>query len=129
MRISGWSSDVCSSDLADMPIGFEMQQVANQPEVVQRSISEFMRVLLEAVVIVLGVSFLSLGLRSGVVVMLCIPLVLAITFTCMEIFGIDFHRISLGALIISLGLLVDDAIIAVEMMQVNDRKSTRLNSS
>ncbi|MFC3676449.1 efflux RND transporter permease subunit [Ferrovibrio xuzhouensis] len=103
---------------ADMPIGFEMQQVANQPEVVQRSISEFMRVLLEAVVIVLGVSFLSLGLRSGVVVMLCIPLVLAITFTCMEIFGIDFHRISLGALIISLGLLVDDAIIAVEMMQV-----------
>src|SRR3546814_13243612 len=69
MRISGWSSDVCSSDLADMPIGFEMQQVANQPEVVQRSISEFMRVLLEAVVIVLGVSFLSLGLRSGVVVM------------------------------------------------------------
>src|SRR3546814_1372061 len=77
-----------------------------------------MRVLLEAVVIVLGVSFLSLGLRSGVVVMLCIPLVLAITFTCMEIFGIDFHRISLGALIISLGLLVDDAIIAVEMMQV-----------
>src|SRR5690606_25193891 len=62
---------------ADMPIGIEMHRVANQPEVVQRSISEFMKVLLEAVVIVLGVSFLSLGLRSGVVVMLCIPLVLA----------------------------------------------------
>ncbi|MCW0232371.1 MAG: efflux RND transporter permease subunit [Ferrovibrio sp.] len=103
---------------ADMPIGIEMLQVADQPTVVQRSISEFMQVLLEAVVIVLGVSFLSLGLRSGMVVMLCIPLVLAITFVCMQIFSIDFHRISLGALIISLGLLVDDAIIAVEMMQV-----------
>jgi multidrug efflux pump len=103
---------------ADMPVGIEMLQVADQPTVVQRSISEFMQVLLEAVVIVLAVSFLSLGLRSGMVVMLCIPLVLAITFVCMQIFGIDFHRISLGALIISLGLLVDDAIIAVEMMQV-----------
>ncbi len=103
---------------ADMPVGIEVLQVADQPTVVQRSISEFMKVLLEAVVIVLGVSFLSLGLRSGMVVMLCIPLVLAITFVCMHIFGIDFHRISLGALIISLGLLVDDAIIAVEMMQV-----------
>lgn len=103
---------------ADMPIGIEMHQVADQPTVVQRSISEFMKVLMEAVAIVLAVSFLSLGLRSGVVVMLCIPLVLAITFTCMQILGIDFHRISLGALIISLGLLVDDAIIAVEMMQV-----------
>lgn len=103
---------------ADMPVGIEVLQVADQPTVVQRSISEFMKVLLEAVVIVLGVSFLSLGLRSGMVVMLCIPLVLAITFVCMQIFGIDFHRISLGALIISLGLLVDDAIIAVEMMQV-----------
>lgn len=103
---------------ADMPVGIEVQKVADQPTVVQRSISEFMQVLLEAVVIVLGVSFLSLGLRSGLVVMLCIPLVLAITFVCMQIFGIDFHRISLGALIISLGLLVDDAIIAVEMMQV-----------
>ena len=103
---------------ADMPVGIEVLQVADQPTVVQRSISEFMQVLLEAVIIVLGVSFLSLGLRSGMVVMLCIPLVLAITFVCMQIFGIDFHRISLGALIISLGLLVDDAIIAVEMMQV-----------
>lgn len=103
---------------ADMPIGIEVLQVADQPTVVQRSISEFMKVLLEAVAIVLAVSFVSLGLRSGVVVMLCIPLVLAITFICMQIFGIDFHRISLGALIISLGLLVDDAIIAVEMMQV-----------
>jgi Cation/multidrug efflux pump len=103
---------------ADMPVGIEVYQVADQPTVVQRSIAEFMKVLFEAVAIVLAVSFLSLGLRSGVVVMLCIPLVLAITFVCMQIFGIDFHRISLGALIISLGLLVDDAIIAVEMMQV-----------
>ncbi len=103
---------------ADMPIGIDVHQVADQPEVVQRSIDEFMKVLLEAVVIVLGVSFLSLGLRSGLVVALCIPLVLAITFTAMQIFGIDFQRISLGALIIALGLLVDDAIIAVEMMQV-----------
>ncbi|WP_290998865.1 efflux RND transporter permease subunit [Ferrovibrio sp.] len=103
---------------ADMPIGIELQKVADQPTVVQRSIDEFMKVLLEAVVIVLGVSFLSLGLRSGFVVALCIPLVLAITFVCMQIFGIDFQRISLGALIIALGLLVDDAIIAVEMMQV-----------
>ncbi len=103
---------------ADMPIGIDIHQVADQPEVVQRSIDEFMKVLLEAVVIVLGVSFLSLGLRSGLVVALCIPLVLAITFVCMQIFGIDFQRISLGALIIALGLLVDDAIIAVEMMQV-----------
>ena len=103
---------------ADMPIGIDVQKVADQPTVVQRSIDEFMKVLLEAVVIVLGVSFLSLGLRSGFVVALCIPLVLAITFVCMQIFGIDFQRISLGALIIALGLLVDDAIIAVEMMQV-----------
>lgn len=103
---------------ADMPIGIDVHNVADQPTVVQRSIDEFMKVLLEAVVIVLGVSFLSLGLRSGFVVALCIPLVLAITFVCMQIFGIDFQRISLGALIIALGLLVDDAIIAVEMMQV-----------
>jgi len=103
---------------ADMPIGIDVGQVADQPAVVQRSINEFMTVLLEAVVIVLAVSFLSLGLRSGFVVALCIPLVLAITFICMQIFGIDFQRISLGALIIALGLLVDDAIIAVEMMQV-----------
>ena len=74
--------------------------------------------LAEAVVIVLAVSFLSLGLRTGAVVALSIPLVLAITFLLMDVFGIDLQRISLGALIISLGLLVDDAISAVEMMVV-----------
>jgi len=103
---------------ADLPLGIEVHQVADQPQVVARSISEFMRTLAEAVIIVLAVSFLSLGLRTGVVVALSIPLVLAITFLFMQIFGIDLQRISLGALIIGLGLLVDDAIIATEMMAI-----------
>jgi multidrug efflux pump len=103
---------------SNLPVGVEVHQVADQPEVVSRSISEFMRTLGEAVVIVLAVSFLSLGLRTGVVVALCIPLVLASTFLLMKVFGIDLQRISLGALIIALGLLVDDAIIAVEMMAI-----------
>ncbi|MGH8751155.1 MAG: efflux RND transporter permease subunit, partial [Burkholderiales bacterium] len=100
----------------DLPLGIEVYQVANQPQVVKRSVREFMRTLAEALIIVLVVSFLSLGWRTGLVVALCIPLVLAVTFFCMRIFGIDLQRISLGALIIALGLLVDDAIIAVEMM-------------
>jgi multidrug efflux pump len=103
---------------ADLPVGIEVHNVANQPEVVSRSIGEFMKVLAEAVIIVLAVSFLSLGLRTGVVVALSIPLVLAVTFLLMRMFGIDLQRISLGALIIGLGLLVDDAIIAVEMMAI-----------
>ena len=103
---------------ANLPVGVEVHQVADQPEVVARSINEFMRTLGEAVVIVLAVSFLSLGLRTGFVVALCIPLVLASTFLLMKMFGIDLQRISLGALIIALGLLVDDAIIAVEMMAI-----------
>jgi multidrug efflux pump len=103
---------------ANLPVGIEVHQVADQPKVVSRSINEFMRTLGEAVVIVLAVSFLSLGLRTGVVVALCIPLVLATTFLMMKVFGIDLQRISLGALIIALGLLVDDAIIAVEMMAI-----------
>ena len=103
---------------ANLPVGVEVYQVADQPKVVSRSITEFMRTLGEAVIIVLAVSFLSLGLRTGVVVALCIPLVLASTFLLMYVFGIDLQRISLGALIISLGLLVDDAIIAVEMMAI-----------
>ena len=103
---------------ADLPVGIEVHQVADQPEVVARSISEFMRTLTEAVIIVLAVSFLSLGLRTGIVVALSIPLVLATTFLFMQIFGIDLQRISLGALIIGLGLLVDDAIIATEMMAI-----------
>jgi multidrug efflux pump len=101
-----------------LPLGIDIHVVADQPQIVRQSIRLFMSSLTEAVVIVLAVSFLSLGLRTGAVVALSIPLVLAITFLCMEIFGIDLQRISLGALIIALGLLVDDAIIAVEMMVV-----------
>ncbi|SOZ50628.1 putative TRANSMEMBRANE DRUG EFFLUX PROTEIN [Cupriavidus taiwanensis] len=110
---------------AQLPVGIEMDQVQDQPEAVQRSVGEFVRVLIEAVVIVLAVSFVSLGLhtrplrldvRPGLVVALTIPLVLAVTFLFMNIFGIGLHKISLGALIVALGLLVDDAIIAVEMM-------------
>ncbi len=102
----------------DLPTGIDIHVVADQPEIVRQSISLFMSSLTEAVVIVLAVSFLSLGLRTGTVVALSIPLVLAITFLLMDVFGIDLQRISLGALIIALGLLVDDAIIAVEMMVV-----------
>ena len=102
----------------DLPLGLEIGQVSNQPDIVDDSIGEFIKSLLEAVVIVLIVSFISLGLRSGIVVALCIPLVLAGVFACMKGAGIDLHKVSLGALIISLGLLVDDAIIAIEMMSV-----------
>ena len=102
----------------DLPAGIDVIQVADQPAVVEKSMEEFVRSLGEALAIVLAVSFISLGLRTGIVVALSVPLVLAITFVFMEIFGINLHRISLGALIIALGLLVDDAIIAVEMMQV-----------
>jgi multidrug efflux pump len=103
---------------AQLPAGVEVHVVANQPEVVKGSITLFERSLTEAVLIVLVVSFLSLGWRTGTVVALSIPLVLAITFFMMKLFGIDLQRISLGALVIALGLLVDDAIIAVEMMVV-----------
>ena len=103
---------------ASLPLGLTIHQVANQPQVVKASIDEFVKTLTEAIAIILLVSFLSLGLRSGMVVALCIPLVVAATFLSMRIAGIDLHRVSLGALIISLGLLVDDAIIAVEMMAV-----------
>ena len=99
-----------------MPVGVEIHAVSNQPAVVKESVHEFTKSLMEAIVIVLGVSFLSLGWRTGIVVALSIPLVLAMTFLAMYFLGIDLQRISLGALIIALGLLVDDAIIAVEMM-------------
>ncbi len=102
----------------DLPLGLEINQVSSQPEVVKESIGEFIKSLREAIIIVLIVSFLSLGIRTGIVVALCIPLVIAAIFVCMKIWGIDLHKISLGALIIALGLLVDDAIIAVEMMTV-----------
>ena len=103
---------------SDLPAGVDMRVVANQPEVVDGSIRLFEKSLAEAVLIVLAVSFLSLGWRTGTVVALSIPLVLAITFFLMKIAGIDLQRISLGALVIALGLLVDDAIIAAEMMVV-----------
>ncbi|MEO8203212.1 MAG: efflux RND transporter permease subunit, partial [Betaproteobacteria bacterium] len=89
---------------ADLPVGIEFEQVSDQPAVVKDSVGEFMRSLLEAVAIVLAVSFVSLGARTGLVVALTIPLVLAATFLAMRFFGIDLHRISTGALIISLGL-------------------------
>lgn len=99
-----------------LPVGVDLHQVSNQPDAVKRSIGEFTRSLAEAVIIVLAVSLLSLGLRTGIVVALSIPLVLSITFLCMSLLDIGLHKISPGALIISLGLLVDEAIIAVEMM-------------
>lgn len=101
-----------------LPAGLELARVADQPHAVQRSVNEFVRTLAEAVIIVLLVSFFSLGFRTGLVVALSIPLVLAMTFAAMSYFGIDLHKISLGALVLALGLLVDDAIIAVEMMAV-----------
>ena len=103
---------------ADLPTGVEIEKIADQPKIVDDSIKEFLKSFVEALVIVLAVSFLSLGWRTGIVVALSVPLVLAITFIIMDVLGIDLHRISLGALIIALGLLVDDAIIAVEMMVV-----------
>jgi len=102
----------------DLPIGLEFGRVADQPRAVRNSIAEFVRTLAEAVIIVLAVSFFSLGYRTGLVVALSIPLVLAMTFATMQFFDIGLHKISLGALVLALGLLVDDAIIAVEMMAV-----------
>jgi multidrug efflux pump len=102
--------------IAEMPVGVEIGQVSDQPAVVEEAVSGFTQALFEAVAIVLAISFISLGLRAGLVVAISIPLVLAITFLVMEYSGISLQRISLGALIIALGLLVDDAMIAVEMM-------------
>lgn len=102
----------------ELPLGLEIHQVSNQPQVVDESIHDFIKTLIEAIVIVLAVSFFSLGFRTGLVVAGCIPLVLAGVFVFMYMTGIDLHKVSLGSLIISLGLLVDDAIIAVEMMSV-----------
>ena len=101
-----------------MPRGFDLERIADQPKVVGAAMAEFEHSFAEALAIVLAISFLSLGWRSGVVVALSVPLVLAMTFVAMHMLGIDLHRITLGALIIALGLLVDDAIIAVEMMVV-----------
>ncbi|GCA52037.1 putative efflux pump membrane transporter TtgB [Sinorhizobium sp. KGO-5] len=100
-----------------LPYGVSVDQVSNQPEVVTEAITEFSHALIEALIIVLIVSFLSIGWRSGLVIAIAIPLVLAATFAIMYELGIDLQRISLGALIIALGLLVDDAMIVVEMME------------
>jgi multidrug efflux pump len=101
-----------------LPAGMQLRKVSDQPEAVRESVGEFVRVLAEAVAIVLLVSFFSLGFRTGLVVAVSIPLVLAMTFATMQFFGIGLHKISLGALVLALGLLVDDAIIAVEMMAI-----------
>lgn len=101
-----------------LPLGMKLEKVSDQPVAVQRSIHEFIKVLAEAVIIVLLVSFFSLGFRTGLVVAFSIPLVLAMTFAGMNLFDVGLHKISLGALILALGLLVDDAIIAVEMMAI-----------
>ncbi len=101
-----------------LPAGMELRKVSDQPHAVEDSVGEFVKVLTEAVVIVLLVSFFSLGLRTGLVVGVTIPLVLAMTFFVMHYFDIGLHKISLGALVLALGLLVDDAIIAVEMMAI-----------
>lgn len=100
----------------DLPVGVTVAKVSDQPVVVEQAISGFTRALFEAVAIVLAISFMSLGLRAGLVVAISIPLVMAITFLVMYYAGISLQRISLGALIIALGLLVDDAMIATEMM-------------
>lgn len=101
-----------------LPLGMELSKVSDQPAAVKTGVGEFVKVLVEALVIVLAVSFFSLGLRTGLVVALVIPLVLAMTFAAMYYLGIGLHKISLGALVLGLGLLVDDAIIAVEMMAI-----------
>jgi multidrug efflux pump len=104
--------------IAELPVGIEVTQIADQPRIVEGSVSEFVETFIEALGIVLLVSFLSLGWRTGIVVALSVPLVLAIVLMTMYAAGLDLHRITLGALIIALGLLVDDAIIAIEMMVV-----------
>ncbi|MCE2659509.1 MAG: efflux RND transporter permease subunit [Rubrivivax sp.] len=116
---------VVSQVQQELPVGLQLVQVQDQPSAVSRSVNEFVKVLIEAIAVVLAVSFIALGLHTkplridiwpGLVVALTIPLVLAITFVTMFYWGVGLHKISLGSLIIALGLLVDDAIIAVEMM-------------
>ncbi|WP_101926352.1 MULTISPECIES: efflux RND transporter permease subunit [Luteimonas] len=113
-----------------LPAGLELRKVSDQPRAVRDSVGEFVTVLAEAVVIVLLVSFLSLGFRTGLVVAVSIPLVLAMTFIAMDQFGIGLHKISLGALVLALGLMVDDAIIAVEMMAIRmEQGDSRLTAA
>jgi len=111
-------TDVTNRFMSAVPQGIDIERIADQPEVVDHAVSEFIESFVEALAIVLFVSFVSLGFRTGIVVAASVPLVLAIVFVAMNAMGLDLHRITLGALIIALGLLVDDAIIAVEMMVV-----------
>ena len=101
-----------------LPLGVEIAPSASQPDAVKRSVQAFVQSLAEAVIVVLLVTFISLGIRTGLVVAISIPLVLAATFLAMQWFNVGLHKVSLGALVLALGLLVDDAIIAVEMMWV-----------
>ncbi|MFT0213455.1 efflux RND transporter permease subunit [Pseudomonas sp. F1_0610] len=101
-----------------LPVGMQLKKVSDQPAAVKTSVGEFVQVLIEALVIVLLVSFFSLGVRTGLVVAVSIPIVLAMTFALMHYFNIGLHKISLGSLVLALGLMVDDAIIAVEMMAI-----------
>ena len=111
-------TDVTNRFMSAVPQGIDIERIADQPEVVDHAVTEFIHSFVEALAIVLFVSFVSLGFRTGIVVAASVPLVLAIVFVAMNAMGLDLHRITLGALIIALGLLVDDAIIAVEMMVV-----------
>jgi len=118
VRLGRALDEVSNRISATLPVGLQLERVADQPKAVRSAIAEFVDTLAIAVLIVLAVSFFSLGFRTGLVVALAIPLVLAMTFASMKFFGIGLHKISLGALVLALGLLVDDAIIAVEMMAV-----------
>ncbi len=111
-------ADATAEFMNAVPQGINIDQIADQPKVVEHAVSEFVHSFIEALAIVLFVSFVALGWRTGIVVALSVPLVLAIVFIVMNAMSLDLHRITLGALIIALGLLVDDAIIAVEMMVV-----------
>jgi multidrug efflux pump len=111
-------TDATADFMRAVPQGINVEQIADQPKVVEHAVSEFVHSFIEALAIVLFVSFVALGWRTGIVVALSVPLVLAIVFVVMNAMSLDLHRITLGALIIALGLLVDDAIIAVEMMVV-----------
>jgi multidrug efflux pump len=113
-EVAGASADFMKA----VPQGINVEMIADQPQVVEHAVGEFIHSFVEALAIVLFVSFIALGWRTGIVVALSVPLVLAIVFIVMNAMSLDLHRITLGALIIALGLLVDDAIIAVEMMVV-----------
>ncbi|WP_133648627.1 efflux RND transporter permease subunit [Paraburkholderia flava] len=115
----GKALDAKTAELrASLPAGLKLVQVSSMPHAVAQSIDDFLEAVAEAVAIVLVVSLVSLGVRTGLVVVISIPVVLAVTALCMYLFGIGLHKVSLGTLVLALGLLVDDAIIAVEMMAV-----------